>query len=184
MHNQKRMFVVVMAAIVVLGCAVAVAGTDPMQGVALKQTINLTMPTVVGGTLLPQGEYKVNHEMQGTEHIMIFTKVGGKAEAKAKCNLVPLNAKAKTTEHYCTIVCSIKYGSVSVRKYFVHTGKLGNTFLEYMNTNKRNRKSHHFYDLDEKDGGNIFLQSNPLLTNNYFLSKLIVIRFYQHIIHS
>ena len=98
MHNQKRMFVVVMAAIVVLGCAVAVAGTDPMQGVALKQTINLTMPTVVGGTLLPQGEYKVNHEMQGTEHVMIFTKVGGKAEAKAKCNLVPLNAKAKTTE--------------------------------------------------------------------------------------
>ena len=87
-----------MAAIVVVGCAVAVAGTDPMQGVALKQTINLTTPTVVGGTLLPQGEYKVNHEMQGTEHIMIFTKVGGKAEAKAKCNLVPLNAKAKTTE--------------------------------------------------------------------------------------
>ena len=98
MHNQKRMFVVVMAAIVVVGCAVAIAGTDPMQGVALKQTINLTTPTVVGGTLLPQGEYKVNHEMQGTEHIMIFTKVGGKAEAKAKCNLVPLNAKAKTTE--------------------------------------------------------------------------------------
>ena len=98
MHNQKRMFVVVMAAIVVIGCAAAVAGTDSMQGVALKQTINLTMPTVVGGTLLPQGEYKINHEMQGTEHIMIFTKVGGKAEAKAKCNLVPLNAKAKTTE--------------------------------------------------------------------------------------
>jgi hypothetical protein len=98
MHNQKRMFAVLIAAIVVVGCAVAVAGTDAMQGVALKQTINLTMPTVVGGTLLPQGEYKVNHEMRGTEHIMIFTKVGGKLEAKAKCNLVPLNAKAKTTE--------------------------------------------------------------------------------------
>lgn len=98
MHHQKRMFVVLMAAIVLIGCAVAVAGTDPMQGVALKQTINLTTPTVVGGTLLPQGEYKVNHEMQGTEHIMIFTKIGGKAEAKVKCNLVPLNAKAKTTE--------------------------------------------------------------------------------------
>lgn len=98
MHNQKRMFVVLMAATVLIGCAVAVAGTDPMQGVALKQTINLTTPTVVGGTLLPQGEYKINHEMQGTDHIMIFTKIGGKAEAKAKCNLVPLNAKAKTTE--------------------------------------------------------------------------------------
>ena len=29
---------------------------------------------------------------------MIFKQVGGKAEVKAKCNLVPLDAKAKTTE--------------------------------------------------------------------------------------
>ncbi len=98
MHNQKRMFVILMAAIVVIGCSLMVSAKDQMEGVALKQTINLTMPTVVGGTLLPQGEYKINHEMQGTEHIMIFTKVGGKAGAKAKCNLVPLNGKAKTTE--------------------------------------------------------------------------------------
>ncbi len=98
MYQQKRMFVVLMAAIVVIGCSVMVSAKDQMDGVALKQTINLTMPTVVGGTLLPQGEYKVNHEMQGAEHIMIFTKVGGKAEAKVKCNLVPLNGKAKTTE--------------------------------------------------------------------------------------
>ena len=96
---QKRMFVVLMAAIVVLGCAVAVAGTDPMQGVALKQDHHISpADRRRRNACFRQGEYKVNHEMQGTEHIMIFKQIGGKAEAKAKCNLVPLNAKAKTTE--------------------------------------------------------------------------------------
>jgi hypothetical protein len=100
MHQQKRMFVVVMVALLVLGCAVMVAAKDEMAGVATKQEITLTQPTVVGGSLLPAGEYKINHEMQGTEHIMIFKQIGGKAEVKAKCNLVPLNAKAKTTEQH------------------------------------------------------------------------------------
>lgn len=52
---------------------------------------------MIGGTLVPAGEYSVLHEMQGTNHIMIFKQIGGMAEAKAKCNLVPLNEKAKTT---------------------------------------------------------------------------------------
>ena len=102
MHQQKRMFVVLMVAVVVLGTAAMVAASDSMAGVATKQAITLTAPTVVGGSLLPAGEYKINHEMQGTEHIMIFKQVNGKAEVKAKCNLVPLNAKAKTTEQRYT----------------------------------------------------------------------------------
>jgi hypothetical protein len=68
------------------------------MGVAPKQDITFTQPTVVGGTLLPAGEYKLLHEMQGTEHIMVFKQVNGKAEVKAKCSLVPLNEKARTTE--------------------------------------------------------------------------------------
>ena len=97
MQSQKRMFVI-LAAMVVLGAATMFASTDSMTGVALKQDITFTAPTVVGGALLPAGEYKLTHEMQGTAHIMIFKQVGGKAEVKAKCNLVPLDAKAKTTE--------------------------------------------------------------------------------------
>ena len=100
MHQQKRMFVVVMVALLVLGCAVMVAAKDEMAGVATKQEITLTQPTVVGGSLLPAGEYKISHEMQGAEHIMIFKQIGGKAEVKAKCNLVPLNAKVRTTEQH------------------------------------------------------------------------------------
>ena len=98
MQSQKRMFVVVTAVIVVLGAATLVAAKDNPMGIAQKQEISFTAPTLVGGNLLPAGDYKVLHEMQGTTHIMVFKQINGKAEAKAKCNLVPLNEKAKTTE--------------------------------------------------------------------------------------
>jgi hypothetical protein len=99
---QKRMFVVLIAALV-LGAATLLTATDnSMAGVALKQQITFTGPTVVGGTLVPAGDYKIMHEMQGTEHVMIFKQIGGKAEAKAKCNLVPLTEKSKTTEQRYT----------------------------------------------------------------------------------
>jgi hypothetical protein len=102
MQSQKRMFGVVMAVIVVLGAATLVAAKDNPMGIAQKQEISFTAPTVVGGSLLPAGDYKVLHEMQGATHIMVFKQINGKAEAKAKCNLVPLNEKAKTTEQRYT----------------------------------------------------------------------------------
>ena len=97
MTSQKRMFVILLTAFMVVGSASLFAANNSM-GVAPKQDITLTAPTVVGGTLLPAGDYKVLHEMQGTEHIMVFKQVNGKAEVKAKCSLVPLNQKARTTE--------------------------------------------------------------------------------------
>ncbi len=84
-----------------IGAATVMASENPM-GIAPKQEITFTAPTIVGGNLLPAGDYKVLHEMQGTTHIMIFKQIGGKAEAKAKCNLVPLEAKATTTEQRYT----------------------------------------------------------------------------------
>jgi hypothetical protein len=103
MHSEKRMIVVLMAAIVVLSCGTTLlqAKDNPM-GIAPKQTITFSQPTVVGGTLLPAGEYKVTHEMQGQTHIMNFQEIGGKATAKSKCNLVPLTEKATKTEQRFT----------------------------------------------------------------------------------
>jgi hypothetical protein len=98
MNSQKRMFAVLMAGILVIGATTLLAAKDYPMGVAPKQAITLAAPTVVGGTLLPAGDYKVIHEMQGTEHIMIFRSADGKTEVKAKCSLVPLSEKAKTTE--------------------------------------------------------------------------------------
>ena len=102
MYMQKRMFVVLLAVLVVGGATLLMATDNSMAGVALKQQITFTGPTVVGGTLVPAGDYKIMHEMQGTEHVMIFKQIGGKAEAKAKCNLVPLTEKSKTTEQRYT----------------------------------------------------------------------------------
>lgn len=93
---QKRMFILL--AVMVLGAVALYASTDSMAGVALKQDITFNAPTLVGGTLLPAGDYKVTHRMEGTEHVMIFKAISGKATAEAKCNLVPLDQKAKTTE--------------------------------------------------------------------------------------
>ena len=102
MQMQKRMFAVFLA-VLVLGAATLLSATDnSMAGVALKQEITFTGPTVIGGTLVPAGDYKVSHEMQGATHIMIFKQIGGKGEAKAKCNLVPLTGKSKTTEQRYT----------------------------------------------------------------------------------
>ena len=103
MQSKKRMFAILIAAFVVLGAATLLTATDnSMQGVALKQEITFTGPTVVGGSLLPAGDYKVLHEMQGTNHIMIFKQKGGTAEAKATCTLVPLSAKATVSEQRFT----------------------------------------------------------------------------------
>jgi hypothetical protein len=102
MQSQKHMFVAVMAMIVLLGATTLLVAKDNSMGVANSRDITFSAPTVVAGTLLPTGEYKVLHEMQGSTHYMIFKQIDGKAQVKAKCNLVPLTEKAKTTEQRYT----------------------------------------------------------------------------------
>jgi hypothetical protein len=99
MYFQKRNLAVPAMLLLVLICTALLAAKDNPMGIAEKQTISFTVPTVVGGTLLPAGNYNVTHEMKGQTHVMIFQQIGGKkAEAKANCNLVPLKAKAEQTE--------------------------------------------------------------------------------------
>ena len=100
MHNTKLMFTVVIGLVLVL--LGSVAAKDNPMGIAAKQTITFSQPTVVAGTLLPAGTYNVTHEMQGQNHIMIFQQKNGTAEARAKCKLVPLTAKATVSEQRFT----------------------------------------------------------------------------------
>ena len=102
MQSQKHMFVAIMAMIVILGATTLLVAKDNTMGVANRRDITFSAPTVVAGTLLPSGEYKVLHEIEGNTHYMIFKQINGKAEVKAKCNLVPLTEKAKTTEQRYT----------------------------------------------------------------------------------
>ena len=95
---QKRMIIAILAVITVF-VSTAMLAKDNAMGIAAQQTITFSQPTLVGGTLLPAGNYNITHEMNGKTHVMIFKQIGGqKAEAKANCNLVPLTAKAQQTQ--------------------------------------------------------------------------------------
>ena len=99
--SRKMMIAVLLSAITVFAASAMLAKTNSM-GIAEKQTINFSAPTLVGGTLLPPGEYTVTHQMSGQTHVMVFKQVSGKAEAKANCTLVPLQAKAERSQQRYT----------------------------------------------------------------------------------
>ena len=97
--SSKRMVATLVATLIMLlGISAVLAAKDNPMGIAPKQTLTLYGPAVIGGTLVPAGEYTVTHEMQGQTHIMIFKLVGGKVEVRTTCTLVPLTAKAQRTE--------------------------------------------------------------------------------------
>src|SRR5215831_5656360 len=92
-EDPMRQFkVVVLLALCVLSLAV-VANAGPNKfGVADSRNLTLTSATRVGETLLPQGEYRVLHTMEGENHFMLFKQLnaGTPAEARVKCQLVPM----------------------------------------------------------------------------------------------
>lgn len=102
---HKKTIAITVAALLFLACTAAMASTNSM-GIADKQTIDFTAPTLVGGTLLPAGHYNVTHQMNGQTHVMIFKQANGKAEAKTNCNLVPLKDKAEHTMQRYTVNAS------------------------------------------------------------------------------
>ncbi len=102
MYSQKRMIAVVVTVFMALACTTMLAAKDNPMGIAEKQTIKFTAPTVVGGTLLPAGDYNITHQMTGQTHVMMFKQIRGNAEVKVNCNLVPLKNKAERTEQTYT----------------------------------------------------------------------------------
>ena len=82
--------------------AVVAAAEQPM--VAWKsQSLNFNSDVKVGTQLLRAGEYRVEHVMDGTQHVLVLTPQQGKDRAAVRiaCAMKPLAAKAKQTEqHY------------------------------------------------------------------------------------
>jgi hypothetical protein len=69
-------------------------------GVADIQKVTFNDPMKIGDVVLPKGEYKVVHAMEGENHIMLFTqqRVTSPAQARVKCQLVKLASKAERTQ--------------------------------------------------------------------------------------
>jgi hypothetical protein len=84
----------------VLGLSLFAVAKQNKFGVADTYKIAFTAPTRVGDVLLPQGNYQVLHTMEGPDHVMVFKQLNSKkpAEARVKCQLVPLPKKAARDE--------------------------------------------------------------------------------------
>lgn len=66
------------------------------MGIRDNYRITFVAPVHIGTAVLPAGDYKIHHVMEGQEHIMVFQRAVGKGpEVKAKCTLVPLAKKAE-----------------------------------------------------------------------------------------
>jgi len=98
MRNFKATILVVLC---VMGVSLVLQAGQNSLGIADSRQIKFENPMRVGNVLLPAGEYKVQHTMEGTEHIMVFTQMHARqtpAEARVKCSLVPLTSKAEQTQ--------------------------------------------------------------------------------------
>jgi len=97
MSSPKYIFVI---AICVLGFVVLAGASQNQFGVADSRSISFATPTRVGNVLLPTGDYQVVHTMEGQDHVMVFKQLHSSkpAQARVKCQLVPLTARAGRTE--------------------------------------------------------------------------------------
>jgi hypothetical protein len=100
---MRFMKIVLVVAMCVLGLSVLAGAGQNQFGVADTRQVRFDNPIWVGETLLPSGDYKVLHTMQGDTHIMVFQQKSGKEEVRVKCTLVPLQAKAERTETAYTL---------------------------------------------------------------------------------
>lgn len=119
----KKLFTLV---VILLVATVTLAADQPTGGMAVGQTRNVTLfdAAQVGGTLLPAGEYKITHTMDGENHIMLFKQVHGNATAKVNCKMVPLPKKADrsqqsfSTENNTRVLSAITWKGDTVTHQF------------------------------------------------------------------
>ncbi len=97
---MRTLKITTLSLIVVLSITGLLLAKTNKYGVSDVRTLNLTGPTRVGDVLLPQGDYEVRHVMEAENHIMVFKQLGASkpAEARVKCNLVPLKEKVHQTQ--------------------------------------------------------------------------------------
>lgn len=93
----------IFAGILVLMCVCMLGSTmlaENQMGISDRYQVSFSQNVRVADTLLPKGEYEIRHVMQGSDHIMVFRQLGTRkpVELRAKCTLVPLSAKATSSE--------------------------------------------------------------------------------------
>ncbi|MFY9676559.1 MAG: hypothetical protein WB817_14515 [Terriglobales bacterium] len=92
------------AAVVIVSCllllgACAFAGQNSM-GISDSYRLTFSERVRVADTLLPAGDYQIQHVMEGADHIMVFRQLGVKnpVEVRAKCTLEALAEPVNQTQ--------------------------------------------------------------------------------------
>ena len=92
-----------MAIVLALVSVVALAAWASDAMVSWKsQDVELTAPVRAGSVMLPAGEYRVTHEMQGEQHMLVMERTGkDKQTFRVPCLMQPLTTVATQDEqHY------------------------------------------------------------------------------------
>ena len=94
-----RRIAIVLAVVSLVGIA---AWSDDIMVSWKSQELTLSQPARAGSVLLLAGEYRVTHEMQGAQHILVMVLTGkSKQTFRVPCSMQPLTNAAKQDEqHY------------------------------------------------------------------------------------
>lgn len=94
-----RSLAIVLAIVSLVGLA---AWADDAMVSWKSKELKLDESVRVGSTMLPAGEYKVSHEMQGSQHILVMALTGrDKQTFRLPCAMQPLTTAATQNEqHY------------------------------------------------------------------------------------
>ena len=94
-----RKIAIVLAIVCMVGLA---AWADDAMVAWKSQELKLADGVRAGSVTLPAGEYRVTHEMQGTQHILVMKLAGKEKQSfRVACSMQPLNQAATQTEqHY------------------------------------------------------------------------------------
>jgi hypothetical protein len=87
--RNRLVLIGIFITVLVTSCAAADVTWQPRH-------VTFAEAATISGTVLPAGEYKVEHVMRGEEHIMAFTNVDNKKlRAESKCHMVKSLEKEK-----------------------------------------------------------------------------------------
>ncbi len=91
---MKRTFLI--AVLILIVATMAFAG-DPMHSAKWSRDVKFYESVHAGTVAIPAGDYRVQHEMDGSKHIMVFTRIGKWSEHyRVECTMVTMEQKASS----------------------------------------------------------------------------------------
>ncbi len=80
----------------------AVAVADGPMVTWKSKDLKLDKSARAGSVILPAGEYKVSHVMEGSEHVLVMQLKGKNQTFRVACKMQPLPSKATQDEQHYT----------------------------------------------------------------------------------